>query len=154
MQDHVNDVVEWAPCSVLPGSCQKLQMWMWIRITGDSAKNTMVSWQARNQPRLPRFWESLVIPDSNHFSSCWHPLHSGTRNKMKTILYFLLLCAQYAKTGPKANEVLSPSWNWEGVRYQISFQQQECDTKRPNDVLLSYFMFSERWLLWRAVTVS
>lgn len=52
---------------LLPGSCQKLQMWMCIRIAGGNAKNIMVSWQARDQPLLLRFWESLVIPDSNPF---------------------------------------------------------------------------------------
>lgn len=65
----------------------ELQMWMWIRIGSKYSKNTMVSWQARDQPQLPGFWKILFTAGSKHVSPCLHLLHSGTLNKMKSILY-------------------------------------------------------------------
>lgn len=33
------------------------------------------------------------------------------------------------------------------------YNNNKCDIGCPNDAVLSYFIFSERWLLWRALTI-
>lgn len=35
----------------------------------------------------------------------------------------------------------------------LSNNNNKCDIGCPNDAVLRYFIFSERWLLWKAVTV-